>query len=111
MLYVSEMQENDIVLEYFAEADPDWDGTQTEIRINNVTYAAVRGYARIPYSGEEELVQLLVQLRDQGIPFLKDGRWGAANVFQLLRERGLVKGPVRTICSSGNPYKPKFGTL
>jgi hypothetical protein len=50
-------------------------------------------HRRHAYGSESELATLLMQLRDEGIPFLDvDQGWPPGAVFADLRERGLVDG-------------------
>ena len=48
----------------------------------------------IQFVDDEELGKLLEQIRDMGIPFFGSERgWPPAGIFELYREKGLIKGP------------------
>jgi len=52
---------------------------------------------RINYEDEKELVSILVSLRDGGVPFGSGRQWPPSDVFEDLREKGLVAGKYKKI--------------
>jgi hypothetical protein len=59
----------------------------------------------LPYAGKAELAGVLTALQELGIPFVSGGPNPPTDVFEFLREEGLVTGRVRGIAwgGQGNP--------
>ncbi len=51
----------------------------------------------IPFRGDQELATLLVALRDGGLLFGSGRQWPPCDVFEDLRERGLVSGKYKKV--------------
>lgn len=51
----------------------------------------------IRYRGEVELASILAALRDAGLPFGFGRQWPPCDVFEDLRERGLVSGKYKKV--------------
>lgn len=51
----------------------------------------------ITYCGDEELSSILVSLRDGDLPFGSGRQWPPCDVFEDLRERGLISGKYKKV--------------
>jgi len=51
----------------------------------------------INYEDEKRLASILVSLRDSGVPFSSGRQWPPSDVFEDLREKGLVAGKYKKI--------------
>jgi len=56
---------------------------------------------QIEYDGHDELAEVFTKLRDLDIPFSAGQDWAPSEIFEHLREKGLLSGKFKKISWSG----------
>ena len=55
----------------------------------------------LPAASPEDKGKLFSELRDRGIYFARGREWNPAEVFEWLKDQGLIRGPFRSIAWKG----------